>query len=254
MGQLDGKIALVTGGAAGIGRAIVERFVAEGAQVAIADIDGEAGENLAQGLHGRAVYCRLDVAIESDWTDALKQLKARLGPLTCLVNNAGISTAGSIANTSEETWSRTLRVNTTGTFLGCRHAVAEMREGGGVILNISSARGQRTSSGQIAYCASKAAILSLTESVALHCGENALPIRCNALCPGIIDTAILAQTRRLLGGGEVAEARLAAMQPIGRLGQPAEVASMAAYLASDQAGFVTGAVINVDGGFRIRDR
>jgi 3alpha(or 20beta)-hydroxysteroid dehydrogenase len=165
-----------------------------------------------------------------------------------------VSTAGSIANTEEAAWRQTLDVNATGTFLGCRHGVEAMHRSGGVILNMSSARGQRTSSGQVAYCASKALILSLTESVALYCGENRIPIRCNAICPGIIDTPILEETRRLLGGGEIAEARLSAMQPLGRLGRSEEVASTAAYLASDDAGFITGATLNVDGGFRIRDR
>ena len=254
MPALDGKVALVTGGAAGIGRAIVERFVRDGARVAIADIDVTGGEALARQLGDAAIFIKLDIAKDEDWTDALVKISDRLGPLACLVNNAGVSTAGSIANTTERAWRQTLDINATGTFLGCRHGIEAMRATGGVILNMASARGQRASSGQVAYCASKALILSLTESVALYCGENGVPVRCNALCPGVIDTPILDETRRLLGGGEAAEARLSAMQPIGRLGRPEEVASMAAYLASDEAGFITGAAINVDGGFRIRDR
>lgn len=248
----DGTVALVTGGASGIGRAIVERFEADGARVIIADIDERRGEALAGSLGDRVRFLRLDVTCAGDWAAAIMATETQFGKLSCLVNNAGISGAGSIATTAEDDWARTMSVNATGTFLGCRAAVAAMAQTGGVIINIASARGQRASAGQIAYCASKAAILSLTRSVALHCGEAGLAVRCNAVCPGLIDTAILDETKALLG--DAAATRLAAMQPLGRMGLPAEVASMAAYLASPEAGFITGATINVDGGFAIRDR
>ena len=254
MSDLADTVALVTGGASGIGRAIVERFVAGGARVMIADIDATAGEALAAALGDRSVFQQLDVTRVGDWQAAFDSLYVRFGSASCLVNNAGISTAGSVADTAEKDWSRTLAVNATGTFLGCQAGVSAMQEAGGTIINIASARGQRASSGQIAYCASKAAILSLTHSVALHCGENGIAIRCNAVCPGIVNTPILDETRALMGGGDAAAARLGAMQPIGRLGQPSEVASMVAYLASPEAAFITGATINVDGGFAIRDR
>ena len=254
MTDLTGTVALVTGGASGIGRAIVERFVRNGARVLIADIDVAAGTALAASLGAPCRFQPLDVTRAEDWTAAVAIAGETFGPLSCLVNNAGISTAGSVASTAEADWSRTMSVNATGTFLGCQAALAAMRAAGGAIVNIASARGQRASSGQIAYCASKAAILSLTRSVALHCGENGLAIRCNAVCPGIVDTPILDETRTLLGGGDAAAARLGAMQPIGRLGLPSEIASMVAYLASPEAAFVTGATINVDGGFAIRDR
>ncbi len=254
MTDLTGIVAAVTGGASGIGRAIVERFVADGARVMIADLDAPAGAALAATLGDSCAFRQLDVTRAEDWAALLSHIRERFGDLSCLVNNAGISTAGSVADTAEADWSRTMAVNATGTFLGCQAGVLAMRETGGTIVNIASARGQRASSGQIAYCASKAAILSLTRSVALHCGEHGIAIRCNAVCPGIVDTPILDETRILLGGGDAAAARLGAMQPIGRLGLPSEIASMVAYLASPEAAFVTGATINVDGGFAIRDR
>lgn len=254
MNDLVDTVALVTGGASGIGRAIVERLVADGARVMVADIDVAGGQALAAALGSRSIFHRLDVTSADGWKAALDTLDARFGRVSCLINNAGISTAGSVATTAEAEWSRTMTVNATGTFLGCQAGVSAMQATGGTIVNIASARGQRPSAGQIAYCASKAAVLSLTRSVALHCGENGIAIRCNAVCPGIVDTPILEETRALLGGGDAAIARLGAMQPIGRLGLPSEVASMVAYLASPEAAFVTGATINVDGGFAIRDR
>jgi NAD(P)-dependent dehydrogenase (short-subunit alcohol dehydrogenase family) len=252
--RLEGQVALVTGGAGGIGQAIIERLVAEGACVAVADIQCEAGMALAERLGKATRFVQLDVADDGQWTRAVDATIAAFGPLTCVVNNAGISVAGSISDTSDAAWRRTFEVNATGTFLGCRQGVAAMRGGGGTIINIASARGQRASSGQLAYCASKASVLALTESVALYCAEQRLNIRCNAVCPGIIDTHILDEVRARLGGGPDADSRLAGLQPVGRLGLPRDIAAMVAYLVSEEANFITGATFNVDGGFRIRDR
>lgn len=254
MPRLEGHVAIVTGSGSGIGRAIAERFVAEGAKLLIADIDRAAGEGVAAALGAAAHFEHLDVACDADWTAAVDKVQQRFGRLTVLVNNAGVSTAGSIATTTREAWEKTLDVNGTGAFLGCKHAVAAMGEAGGSIINIASARALRPSSGQIAYSASKALVVALTQSVALHCGENGLPIRCNALCPGVVDTPILDETRQLMGGAAVADARLAALHLLGRLGRPEEVAAAALFLASGEAGFVTGATISVDGGFAIRDK
>jgi 3alpha(or 20beta)-hydroxysteroid dehydrogenase len=146
-----------------------------------------------------------------------------------------------------------MNANAFSTFLGCRHAVRLMTEHGGAIVNIASSRGQRPGSSQCAYSASKAAVLSLTESTALHCGENGLPIRCNAICPGVVETP-LTRAHVAQSGDDALFKAMAAMQVIGRLGQPREVADAAVFLASDEASFVTGATLNVDGGFRIRDR
>ena len=254
--RLAGQVALVTGGASGIGRAIVERLASDGARVMIADIDTAAGQALAERIGGETAFVALDIASADQWETAMALTAAAFGPLTCLVNNAGISVAGSVATTTEAVWRRTLDVNATGTFLGCQQAVAAMTTSGtgGTIINMASARGQRPSSSQIAYCASKALIIAMTESIALHCGEQGLPIRCNAVCPGVIDTPILEEVRAKMGGRENADRILGALHLAGRLGRAAEVASAIAYLASDEAGFITGTTLNVDGGFRIRDR
>ena len=252
MGRLEGKVALVTGGLRGIGRAIVERFVAEGALVMAADLD-DAGGDLEESLGERVAYHRLDVTRDDDWAAALAALDARFGKLTILVNNAGTSRTGSIADATEADWRFVMDTNTLSVFLGCRHAVRLMAEQGGAIVNIASARGQRPGSTQAAYSASKAAVLNLTESTALHCGENRLPIRCNAICPGVVETPLTRDHVAKSGDAALFEA-MAKMQAIGRLGEPREVADAAVFLASDEASFVTGAILNVDGGFRIRDR
>jgi len=248
------RVAIVTGGASGLGRAIVERFAADGAHVVIADIDEGTGRAVAERLGEAAMFRFLDIADEAGWAGCIQAAESAFGPLTCLVNNAGISIAGSILDTTPASWRRTLEVNTTGTFLGCQAGVRAMRETGGTIINIASARGQRASGGQLAYCASKAAMLMLTQSVAIACGEQGFDITCNAICPGIFETPILDEVRAALGGAEKAHAVLVRMHLLNRLGQTGEIAAMAAFLASDEARFITGATFNVDGGFRIRDR
>ncbi|QGZ93778.1 SDR family NAD(P)-dependent oxidoreductase [Terricaulis silvestris] len=254
MKRLAGKAALVTGGACGIGRAIVERFAAEGAHVAIADIDTAAASNLEAELGGAAFHVRLDVTRDADWGGAIDELERRHGPLAVLVNNAGINVPGSIADAREEDWRRVHEVNGLGPFLGCQHAVRRMRASGGAIVNVASVRGQRPSSGQVAYCSSKALVLNLTESVALYCGEQNLPIRCNAICPGVVDTPLLRSGFAALGGEDEALLRLSGLQVMNRIGTPEEIAAAAVFLASDEASFVTGAAFNIDGGFRIRDQ
>jgi 3alpha(or 20beta)-hydroxysteroid dehydrogenase len=249
MSRLAGRVALVTGGLRGIGRAIVDRFVEEGARVLTADLDADGGAIESD----RLAYRRLDVTQEADWIAALDALAHRFGPVDILVNNAGSSRTGTIASTSEADWRFVMDTNALSVFLGCHHGVARMGERGGAIVNIASARGLRAGSTQCAYSASKAAVLSLTESVALHCGEAGLPIRCNALCPGVIDTPLMRRHAEENGGAE-AIAAMTALQITGRLGTPRDVADAALYLASDEAAFVTGTTLRVDGGFVIRDR
>jgi len=254
MNRLAGRAALVTGGARGIGRGIVERLLEEGATVMVADLD-EDGAPIEADLGDHALYRRLDVTQAGDWSAAFAALRARCGRVDILVNNAGTSRSGSIEQASEADWRFVMDTNALSVFLGCQQAVKAMRDSGGAIVNIASARGQRTGAAQCAYSASKAAVLSLTESVALHCGESGLPIRCNAICPGVIDTPLMRQHAATQSPGDpgVVVAQMAAMGVMGRLGHMREIGDAAVFLASDEASFVTGTALNVDGGFRIRD-
>jgi len=254
MADLAGRLAIVTGGASGLGRAIVARLATDGARVVIADVNQPAGEALATELGGSAMFCKLDVRSEAGWAATMATAQEAFGPLACLVNNAGISIAGSIADASLADWQQTLDVNATGTFLGCRGAVQAMRAQGGTIINIASARGLRPSGGQVAYCASKALIVTLSESVAIACGEQGWNIRCNTVCPGVFHTPMVDAMAPSLGGEEKMQEILSRMHLAGRLGKPEEAAGLVAYLASDEARFITGATFSIDGGFRIRDR
>lgn len=251
MARLNSRVAIVSGGLRGIGRAIVDRFVAEGASVLLADIDPE--DSVAGHDHpDRVLYRRLDVTSDEDWASGWAAAEARFGPVDLLVNNAGTSRAGSIADTSEEDWNLVMNVNVSGTFLGCRRAVRTMAAHGGVIINIASARGKRPGSETCAYSASKAAVLNMTESIALYCGENRLPIRCNAICPGVVETPLMRSYLEQLDD-DTALATITGRQVIGRLGHPREIADAALFLASTESSFVTGAALDVDGGFAIRD-
>ena len=253
MPSLAGNIALISGGRIRHrGAPSRERFAADGAAVAIGDIDETKGRALAQSLT-RAIFVQLDVTQAHQWQSAIETVACDLGALTTLVNNAGINIPGTIADAREEDWRRIQEVNSLGFFLGCQHGVRAMAESGGSIINIASARGQRPCSGQMAYCASKALALNLTESVALYCGEKGLAIRCNAICPGVVDTPLLRRQFETMGGEDAVRERLGPMQVMGRIGAPEEIAAAASFLASDEASFVTGAALNVDGGFRIRD-
>jgi 3(or 17)beta-hydroxysteroid dehydrogenase len=243
--RLDGKSALVTGGASGLGRAICQRYVADGASVIIADIDDVGGEALAGELGALARFERLDVSREFDWQTVLE----RVDQIDILVNNAGITTLGSIEEVTLEQFRHEFEIDVVGVFLGCKAGVAKMKEsGGGSIINMSSMTGVRAQADLVAYNAAKAAVTHMTKSVALHCARQGYGIRCNSVHPGLIRTPIidkvLAQSddpTALLAGWE-------ATHPIGRLGLPDEIAAICVYLASDESAFATGAEFRIDGG------
>ncbi len=265
MKRLDGKLCLVTGAARGIGEAIARAFTREGAQVYVTDIDQINGNAVAKDMG--AEFIKLDVACETDWSHMAKTVPE----LDVLVNNAGItgfeegfraqklSVSTAIAqrkivahdpeNASLEDWRAVHRVNLDGTFMGCRYAIGAMRRrGSGSIINISSRSGMVGIPGAAAYASSKAAIRNHTKTVALYCAQNDLNIRCNSIHPAAILTPMW---EPMLGKGEDREARMKTLvidTPMGRFGTVEEVSALALLLASDEAAYITGTELTIDGG------
>jgi NAD(P)-dependent dehydrogenase (short-subunit alcohol dehydrogenase family) len=246
--RLSGKTALVTGGASGLGLAICQRFVAEGASVIIADIDVEAGLALAADLGIAARFEKLNVSIEADWANVM----ALTDTLDILVNNAGITTLGSIEDVTLEQFRHELEVDVVGVFLGCKAGVAKMKDsGGGSIINMSSMTGVRAQADLVAYNAAKAAVTHMTKSVALHCAKQGYGIRCNSVHPGLIRTPIIDKVLAQSDDPDMVYAGWMDVLPIGRLGKPEEIAAICVYLAADESAFATGAEFRVDGGSTI---
>jgi 3(or 17)beta-hydroxysteroid dehydrogenase len=255
MADLDHKVALVTGGASGIGAETCRALAEAGARVVIGDIQEDLGTRLAQELGHGAFFIKLDVASENQWQSVCAEILKRCGRLDVLVNNAGIGGGkGNIEDTTLEAWDRTQAVNVEGVFLGCKYSIAAMKQTGpgkpqpgGSIVNISSIAGITGSAGPAAYIASKGAVRLLSKSVAMHCAEQGYNIRSNSVHPGGIDTPILEPLYRHFGK-EKTQAWLGGMHPLGRMGKPRDIAEAVLYLASDRSNFVTGAEIVVDGG------
>lgn len=249
MQRLKNKICVVTGAARGIGRAIAARFHAEGATVILTDIDARAGADAAAEIGCR--FEPLDVAAEADWA----RIAACVPVADVVVNNAGVTgfEGGMVPHDPEhaalEDWRAVHRVNLDGTFLGCRYAIAAMKAAGtGSIVNIASRSGMVGIPGAAAYASSKAAIRNHSKTVALYCAQQGWKIRCNSIHPAAILTPMW---EPMLGAGPDREARMAAFvadTPLRRFGLPAEVAAVAAMLASDEAAYITGAELQVDGG------
>jgi NAD(P)-dependent dehydrogenase (short-subunit alcohol dehydrogenase family) len=221
--RLSGKTALVTGGASGLGLAICERYVAEGATVIIADIDKDAGRALATQLGAAARFERLNVSLEGDWADVM----ARIDSLDVLVNNAGITTLGSIEDVTLEQFRHEFEVDVVGVFLGCKAGVAKMKSGGG------------------------SAVTHMSKSVALHCAKSGYGIRCNSVHPGLIRTPIIDKVLAQSEDPDSVYASWLEALPVGRLGKPEEIAAICVYLAADESAFATGAEFRIDGGSTI---
>ena len=247
--RLDGKVALITGAASGLGAATARRLHREGAVVIVTDRDTKKGPAVAAELGERAVFHELDVTSEAAWVAVIDAVVAAHGGLDVLVNNAGVGVMGSVEDTSIEDFRFVHAVNTEGVFLGCKHAVRAMKARGGSIINMSSVAGIAGAPGLLAYCSSKGAVRTMTKSVAMHCAKQGYGIRCNSLHPAFIDTPMVDAIVNSSRDQERARAGLAKSIPLGgKLGEPEDVAAAVAYLASDDAKFVTGVELPIDGG------
>ena len=248
--RLADKVALITGGASGIGRATALLFAHEGAAVSVVDLDKVGGQAVAHEIEdkgGQAIFVRCDVSQAADCQRAVQQTVDKLGGLDILFNNAGIIRRASVLETSEEEWDRVMAVNVKSVFLLSKCAIPVMAQaGGGVIINTASGWGLVGGRKAAAYCASKGAVVLLTKAMALDHGEQ--NIRVNCICPGDTDTPMLRHEARQLGESDERFLAEAAQRPLQRIGQPDDIAQAALYLASDASSFVTGTSLVVDGG------
>jgi NAD(P)-dependent dehydrogenase (short-subunit alcohol dehydrogenase family) len=250
MGRLDHKACVVTGAGSGIGRAIAQRLAEENGQVLCVDLNLETAMATAQYIQqagGIASAVGADVSNPEQVDRFINRCVEQYGKIDVLVNNAGVNIPGVLHEVSDEAIDRTLNVNVKGCIYGCRAAIPHMlRQGGGSIVNMSSVNGLVSEPFLAVYSASKGAIVMLTKGVALDYAKQ--KIRCNAICPGWVDTPINYAHAEMLGGLDKVYANIDSFQPIGRPGEPREIAHLALFLASDEASFLTGSIITADGG------
>lgn len=252
--RLEGKIALVTGGGKGIGKAICERFAAEGAMVLVTDIEISFASSVAEDINstgGKAEALALDVTQESAWQALTIDLAERYGRLDVLVNNAGIVLSGNAEDTTLADWRTTQAVNGEGVFLGTRAAIALMKSGGGSIVNVSSIEGMVGEPNAAAYNYSKGGVRIFSKSAALHCAEQGLNIRVNSVHPGFVQTELVEQALAKMPAVQAAAMveRVLRETPLGKMGDPVDIANGCLFLASDESRYMTGAELVIDGGY-----
>jgi NAD(P)-dependent dehydrogenase (short-subunit alcohol dehydrogenase family) len=252
-GRLAGKKAFVTGAAQGLGAAMARKFASEGAKVSLADINIEGAKGVAAEINkahgeGTAFAFPLDVTKEEQWTYALEEADGAMGGISVLVSNAGISLGGNLEQCSLDDFRKVMAVNVDSVFLGAKHALKYLRQNQpGSIINISSIAGLIANHNGPAYNASKAAVWLLSKNIALYCAKQKLDVRSNTIHPTFIDTPILDPIRQAFGKEE-GEAKLGRQIPLGHIGETADIANAALYLASDESKFMTGAELKLDGG------
>jgi 3(or 17)beta-hydroxysteroid dehydrogenase len=268
MGRVEGKVAIVTGGASGLGRASALALAREGASLLVTDLDAEGGEETVRRIRaagGGALFLAHDVGEEADWEQAIAAVRRDFGRLDVLVNNAGIGAASPLTDTSIAEWRQLMRVNLDGVFLGVKHGVMAMRAeaagpnetGGGSIVNISSILGLVGAPETVAYSASKGGVRLMTKAAAIECAAKGWKVRINSIHPGYVWTPMVeAGIKRRAQRANTAESAihdyLLAQHPIGRLGRPEDIANGVVYLASDESAFMTGAELVIDGGYTAR--
>ena len=255
MGKMTGKVALISGGAEGIGGTVAALFVAEGGSVMLGDLQLDKAKAHAATLGTKADAVQLDVRDLAQWEAAVAATLARFGKLTTLCNIAGISEPGNTVDVDLDSWHRHIDINLTGSFYGCRAALPALAASGEIatIVNIGSMLAHRAAGGMAAYCASKAGVTHLTKTVALDCAERGQKIRANTVHPGAIRTPMY--NRYLNAGGatpEQIEAVMASAHPMGRVGEPDEVARAILFLSCEDSSFTSGTDLNVDGASAIR--
>jgi NAD(P)-dependent dehydrogenase (short-subunit alcohol dehydrogenase family) len=255
-GRVDGKVALVTGGASGIGRGCAERLAQEGAKVVVTDIQDHLGDEVVRGIGGAAVYLHHDVTDEDAWIGVVAEVKTRFGRLDVLVNNAGIGLGCPIVDMTLADWKRQIAVNLDGVFLGVKHSLPLMRaNGGGSIVNISSVAGISGAPNMGGYCATKGGVRLFTKAVAMECATLKDGVRVNSVHPGVIETPIWTT---VVGGTPGVneppdlDVLSAGFVPLGVKGYPKDIADGVLWLASDESRYVTGAELVIDGGLTAR--
>jgi len=255
MGKMTGKVALITGGAEGIGATVGRMIIAEGGKVLLCDVQIDKAQALAEELGENAEAFELDVRDLDRWHEAVKAAQEHFGKLTVLCNIAGISEPGNVVDVDLDSWQRTIDINLVGPFYGCRASLPAMEASGepAAIVNIGSMIAIRPAAFVAAYSASKTGLLGLTRSIALDCAERGVPVRANMVHPGAIRTPMYDRYKFSgMDTPENIETNFAATHPMNRIGEPEEVAKAVVFLASDEASFTTGCDFTVDGGGSIR--
>ena len=254
MDRVKGKVALITGGASGLGRQAARRLAEEGARVVVTDLNEVGGAAVAEELGDSGLFIAHDVTKETDWVRVVQASLDKFGRLDVLVNSAGVGNMNSVEDCSLEEWQHVMSVNGDGVFLGCKHGIGAIKRtstepgAGGSIVNISSVSGLIGGHNLAAYNASKGAVRLLTKSVALHCSRQRYNIRCNSVHPTFIDTPMVRSMIDSADDPARVEQKLARQVPLGHIGEPDDIAWGIVYLASNESKFMTGAEFVVDGG------
>jgi 3(or 17)beta-hydroxysteroid dehydrogenase len=245
MGRVAGKVAIVTGGASGMGKADAILLAREGATVVVADLNEKDGQEVAASIGEAAIFMRLDVSDEDNWKTVIAATVEQFGRLDILVNNAGMIALGTIVDTDLASWRKINAVNSDGVFLGCKHAIPVMADsGGGSIINMSSVAAIQGQSFVAAYTASKGAVRALTKSIAMFCKEQKNGIRCNSVHPDGVKTPMVVKVA--MGKDEATQEDIDEIGKFGNMCEPEDVANLVLYLASDESSFVNGAEMLID--------